>query len=364
MASVIYSGRAEIFIKSEAVFAEKAPITANTASVATAFFESTFSEDLDFEVRNVVSKIDAKIIEGMQWGYWKKVASAVKNFFVHGFSWEKAVSSPHLLFRSLSTGQKLAFLDNLESMQTGSLKQTECNLVLESLKCEIKYSNPSSLDLETALFAKFQGMMSPQIVTPPASGSLLEEEEENLNVEQSIQVSVLKKTVVASAEFYPSHVKELLQKYGVNDLNDLPVLDLSIYDRSVDYISRINDKDMSASIMRFIDPRGGLGIAFAVRPKEDSKNISFVFAGFDFCLSGRVILYMQHTDEASESCCWIVRAGVSINSIYTERQRGEKGITEKKDDCDIGNPKPTYDIGIKELEALLSGTDPDFVLEI
>ncbi len=96
------------------------PTTVHTADVTGAFFKSLektssnpINKQTQHNIDSIIQQIEFKIIEGMQWGYWTKVASAIKNFFVCGCSFEKAVSSPYWLFRVLPTDQKLNFLENV-----------------------------------------------------------------------------------------------------------------------------------------------------------------------------------------------------------------------------------------------------------
>ncbi len=341
MAPVINSSATDFLLKSLDVFAEKAPITATTVSFAKDFFGRVFSEEQEREVQRVSKNINAKIIEGMQWGYWKKVASAVKNFFVHGFSWEKAVSSPHLLFRALPEEQKLALLGDT-ILYGGRVYHQINNMGIKGLWYE--YGN-LKIEEESISFTKS------------------EDSSDSVELEQ---VSLSENLSGVNSGFCPPYVKELLARYW-DSVENLPILDLSGYQGSSDHISYIKPEDMSAPIMRFRDTWGRPGIAFAIRGKEDSKRSSVLSDKYILQVSkmeGVLTLHKRYP-ESSKVNGWVVGGGSFIAAVYQERQwdeaakRGGKGISYNI--FESGAPEPIHS---RELEALLSGTDPDFILEI
>ncbi len=342
MAPVINSSATDFLLKSLDVFAEKAPITATTVSFAKDFFGRVFSEEQEREVQRVSKNINAKIIEGMQWGYWKKVASAVKNFFVHGFSWEKAVSSPHLLFRALPEEQKLALLGDT-ILYGGRVYHQINNMGIKGLWYE--YGN-LKIEEESISFTKS------------------EDSSDSVELEQ---VSLSENLSGVNSGFCPPYVEKLLKNCWGSSIEDLPILDLSGYQGSTGYISYIKPEDMSAPIMRFRDAWDRPGIAFAIRGKEDSKR-SYVLSDKYILpvskMKGVLTLHKRYF-ESSDPNCWVVGGGSFIPAVYQERQwdeavqKGEKGIS-----YNIFNSGTREPIHSTELEALLSGTDPDFILGI
>lgn len=169
------------------------------------------------------------------------------------------------------------------------------------------------------------------------------------------------KTQDHSNRLNPALMQKLFKKYNY-DINSLPKLDMTQFECSADYIKYIEPQHMTSPVMAFKDAWGREGIALHICGKNESKrkwSLGPSCNGSVSKISGVWTFHQRYSNNPSTH--WVSVENHLIKKILDERHNETDHVGSEWCACPHC-PIQNNLMSASQLEALLSGTDPDFRL--